>query len=77
MDVDGLQQLAKRPATLASPRISPGSVHQGALCGPLRLEDISVSRELRERERAERMEQERLYNNYSESAARSADGGVT
>ncbi|KAI0213120.1 Protein CBFA2T3 [Lamellibrachia satsuma] len=67
---------AKRAHTLSpisASRISPTNpAFNFHLGGPLRLEDISLSRELRERERLERerlererMETERHYNNYS------------
>ena len=68
---------AKRAHTLSpisASRISPTNpAFNFHLGGPLRLEDISLSRELRERERLERerlererLETERHYNNYSE-----------
>ena len=68
---------AKRAHTLSpisASHISPTNpAFNFHLGGPLRLEDISLSRELRERERLERerlererMETERHYNNYSE-----------
>ena len=58
-----LMHPAKRPAMspVGTNRISPGAppfnYHMG---GPIRLEDISMSREMRERERVERERVERV-----------------
>lgn len=57
---------AKRHQTM-SPRVSPNGV-LNLNSGPIKLEDISLSRELRERERAERdrVDRDRSYQRYGD-----------